>query len=525
MQKQQKAKAGMKPPIPKDNGKKQPGARRKKAFALIAALSLSLSGMCAVVSTMPHDGFVELAEAVPDAILEVRYYSTYNFVGDRIDGYDEPVVFITKAAATALRAASDEAMELGYRLKVYDGYRPQRAVAHFMRWAKDSDDTMMKPFFYPNLDKSVLFAQGYIAEKSGHSRGSTVDLTLFDMKTGKEVDMGGTFDWFGEESHPAYCGITEDQFANRMTLRRIMTSHGFMPVAEEWWHFTLEDEPYPDTYFDFPIKSEAQLEATPDKGDVPRLEALVLDVDGSKIYGQILVPPKRFGCKRPCAIICHGFAGFTRWDDVAHRLCEAGIVVIIPHHRGAWGSEGEYTVSGCIEDVKRLVAFAATEAQKYGIDSGKVYLIGHSMGGNSVVNAAACVPGVSGVALIAPCDIGYMAETMTREQMADFLVGEGMHALNRKSDEAIVDDVYTNAAQMRFSNAAPSLQDRKVFLATGDYDAVVPTAPLDEFWVALGGESPLHIRKRYSADHSLMGQRRQLAADLTDFIETYNGKE
>ncbi len=200
------------------------------------------------------EGFVSVAEILPDAILEIRYSSTYNFVGDRIDGYEEPCAILTTAAARALKEASDDAKRRGYRLKIYDAYRPQRAVSHFMRWAKDTADTRMKAYFYPNLDKSVLFAQGYIAEKSGHSRGSTVDLTLFDMKTGKEVDMGGTFDWFGRESHPDYKDITKEQFANRMLLREIMLAHGFKPIAEEWWHFTLANEPYPDTYFDFPVR-------------------------------------------------------------------------------------------------------------------------------------------------------------------------------------------------------------------------------------------------------------------------------
>ena len=227
---------------------------------LFAAL---LSVFCASCATRPgpggdrddgRDRFVLLAEAVPDAILEIRYYSTYNFVGDRVDGYERPVAYLTKEAAAALRAASDDCVARGYRLKIYDAYRPQRAVSHFMRWAKDVEDVRMKPYFYPNLDKSVLFDQGYIAEKSGHSRGSTVDLTLFDMKTEKEVDMGGTFDWFGEESHPDYKGVTEAQLANRMLLREIMLAHGFKPLAEEWWHFTLENEPYPDTYFDFPVR-------------------------------------------------------------------------------------------------------------------------------------------------------------------------------------------------------------------------------------------------------------------------------
>ena len=224
------------------------------AMSAFAAILLCSATGCVALPPARPDGFVPLAEAVPDAILEIRYYSTYNFVGDRIDGYEQPCAILTKEAAKALKAASDECVKRGYRLKIYDAYRPQRAVAHFVRWADDVGDTRMKPHFYPNLDKSVLFKQGYIAERSGHSRGSTVDLTLFDMKTGKEVDMGGTFDWFGKESHPSYRNITKEQFANRMLLRDIMTTHGFKPIDEEWWHFTLANEPYPDTYFDFPVK-------------------------------------------------------------------------------------------------------------------------------------------------------------------------------------------------------------------------------------------------------------------------------
>ena len=200
--------------------------------------------------------FVLLSEAIPDAILEIRYYSTYNFVGDRIDGYEEPLAFLTKEAAKALKEVSDELVNKGYRLKIYDAYRPQSAVDHFVRWSKDTSDTRMKEYFYPELDKSVLFEQGYIMEKSGHSRGSTVDLTIVDMKTGKEVDMGGTFDYFGELSHPSYTGITTEQYGNRMILREAMLGHGFQPLDEEWWHFTLKNEPYPDTYFDFPINSD-----------------------------------------------------------------------------------------------------------------------------------------------------------------------------------------------------------------------------------------------------------------------------
>ena len=217
--------------------------------------------------------FVTLTDVVPDAILEIRYFGTYNFVGTRIDGYEEPTALLTRQAADSLRAVSDDVKALGYRLKIYDAYRPQKAVDHFVRWAADIPDTCMKPYFYPDLDKSVLFDQEYICLKSGHTRGSTVDLTLFDMRTEKEVDMGGTFDWFGPESHPDFCGdpdaggftgdnskspvdrtITEEQFRNRLILRHAMLRHGFKPMTTEWWHFTLNNEPFPDTYFTFTVR-------------------------------------------------------------------------------------------------------------------------------------------------------------------------------------------------------------------------------------------------------------------------------
>ena len=210
--------------------------------------------------------FVTITDVVPDAILEIRYYGTYNFVGTRIDGYLQPTALLSRRAADSLRAVSDDVKAQGYRLKIYDAYRPQMAVDHFVRWAADLGDTAMRRYFYPNVDKSRLFELEYIMEKSGHTRGSTVDLTLFDMNTEKELDMGGTFDWFGSESHPDFCGnpetgeycendtITAQQFQNRMILRNAMLRHGFKPLDSEWWHFTLRDEPYPDTYFTFPVK-------------------------------------------------------------------------------------------------------------------------------------------------------------------------------------------------------------------------------------------------------------------------------
>ena len=199
--------------------------------------------------------FVLISQAVPDAILEVRYHATYNLVGERIDGYEEPMAILTKEAAAALKEVSDEVMAQGYRLKIYDAYRPQSAVDHFAAWAEDWEDTQMKPYFYPDVDKENLFEYGYIAHYSGHSRGSTVDLTLFDMETGKEVDMGGTFDFFGPVSHADHTdSLTQEQIQNRQLLRTAMLSHGFRGIDTEWWHFTLNDEPYPDTYFDFPVK-------------------------------------------------------------------------------------------------------------------------------------------------------------------------------------------------------------------------------------------------------------------------------
>lgn len=201
------------------------------------------------------EGFVLLADAVPDILQEIRYYSTYNFVGSRIDGYEQPCAILTAEAAQALRAVSDELLAEGYRLKVYDAYRPQSAVDHFVRWAEDREDTVMQPYFYPEEEKSQLFAHGYIAARSGHSRGSTVDLTLLDEASGKELDMGGTFDYFGAPSHTDHAGLTPEQQANRALLRDAMLRHGFRAIKTEWWHFTLQEEPFPDTYFDFPVRA------------------------------------------------------------------------------------------------------------------------------------------------------------------------------------------------------------------------------------------------------------------------------
>ena len=200
-------------------------------------------------------GFVVLADYIPQIVQEIRYHSTYNFVGERIDGYEEPCALLAKEAARALKAASSEFNALGYRLKIFDAYRPVCAVRHFTLWAIDEQDIRMKPYFYPDLQKQELFDKGYIAKKSSHSRGGAVDLTLLDMQSGKEVDMGSPFDLFSPKSHPDCADITDEQRNNRMTLQKIMAANGFLPLDCEWWHFTLKDEPYPDTYFEFPVSA------------------------------------------------------------------------------------------------------------------------------------------------------------------------------------------------------------------------------------------------------------------------------
>lgn len=201
-----------------------------------------------------NDGFVSVSALIPDVLLDVRYYSSFNFVGRRVDGYEQPVVLLTQEAAQALLPVNAQAMTMGYRLRLFDGYRPQRAVNHFVRWAQDPTLTETKAFFYPDVDKRDLFRLGYIAEKSGHSRGSTIDLTLMDMRTQENADMGGGFDFFGPRSHFDFEHLTTRQRENRQLLQQLMVQNGFRPYSEEWWHFTLANEPYPDTYFDFPVK-------------------------------------------------------------------------------------------------------------------------------------------------------------------------------------------------------------------------------------------------------------------------------
>jgi len=198
-------------------------------------------------------GFVYLTDLIPYALLEIRYYTSYNCVGAPIDGYLRPLAIITEPAAVQLEKAAREMYKKGLIIKVFDAYRPLAAVNHFVRWAADENDILTKEFFYPEICKSRIIPDGFIAERSSHSRGSTVDLTLTDMKTGRDLDMGTAFDFFGEASMHGSPLITQEQAGRRLILREAMENVGFTPYETEWWHYTLSGEPYPDTYFEFMV--------------------------------------------------------------------------------------------------------------------------------------------------------------------------------------------------------------------------------------------------------------------------------
>ena len=222
----------------------------KRPFLILLACTLLINYVFAQIP----DDFGDISEEISDIVLEVRYASNDNFMGRVVNGYSVPKVVLTKKALKALKNAQAEFIRLGYCIKVFDAYRPQRAVDDFMQWINVENDTLMKQKYYPQFDKKNLIPQGYIAEKSGHSRGSTLDLSLIYLdkeNKGQEVDMGGSWDFFGERSHYDYPEISLEQKENRALLQKIMIKHGFLPYAKEWWHFTLAEEPFPNKYFDF----------------------------------------------------------------------------------------------------------------------------------------------------------------------------------------------------------------------------------------------------------------------------------
>jgi zinc D-Ala-D-Ala dipeptidase len=225
----------------------------QNSFRTLAATSAICAGAIAQAGERPNS-FVDAATIVPGLVVEMRYAGNHNFVGEPIAGYERPVCLLTRAAAQALAMIQSDLDSRGLGLKVFDCYRPTRAVAHFARWARDVGDVRRKAEFYPEVNKRDLFALGYIASRSGHSRGSTVDLTLVHRADRVELDMGTGFDTFTPKSSPGSASVDAEARHNRATLAAAMEHRGFRPYSKEWWHFTLRGEPFPDQYFDFPVR-------------------------------------------------------------------------------------------------------------------------------------------------------------------------------------------------------------------------------------------------------------------------------
>ena len=225
-----------------------------RAAIIATLLTLAPAAFAQPRSEQRPDSYVDAATVAPALIVEARYAAAHNFVGAPIDGYDKPICYLTKPAAAALAQVVADLEPRGLTIKVFDCYRPERAVAHFVRWARNLHDVKMKAEFYPNVDKSTLFRDGYIAARSGHSRGSTADLTLARRSDGQALDMGTPFDFFSPRSWPTDKSISAEAQANRVVLAQVMRKRGFRPYDKEWWHFTLRHEPHPQSYFDFPVR-------------------------------------------------------------------------------------------------------------------------------------------------------------------------------------------------------------------------------------------------------------------------------
>ena len=232
--------------------------RRPRTVTVFLAIIFATTalGYCRAAASLP-EGFVYVEEIIPNIRVELRYLTSDNFIGRPVDGYIKSRCILTREAVDGLKRVQEELNRFGLGLKIYDAYRPQRAVSHFVRWAQDLDDARMKRVYYPDVEKAELFRKGYIAERSGHSRGSTVDVTIVSINESEgdgELDMGTKFDLFDPKSWPDNLSMSPDQRAHRLLLRTLMTKHGFQSYSKEWWHFTLEKEPYPDKYFDFPVE-------------------------------------------------------------------------------------------------------------------------------------------------------------------------------------------------------------------------------------------------------------------------------
>ena len=202
-------------------------------------------------------GFTYVRDVIPDIVLEMRYCTNRNFTGQPVTGYIKPKAILTVEAAESLKKVQDELRQYRFSVKIFDAYRPQQSVDCFIKWANSPENYKTKALYYPNEKKEYLFKKEYIAPKSSHTRGSTVDLTLVNIDENKnavDIDMGSIFDYFGKESWGTYTNITAQQRANRLLLKTIMEKYGFKSYPYEWWHYTLKNEPFPNTYFNFPIE-------------------------------------------------------------------------------------------------------------------------------------------------------------------------------------------------------------------------------------------------------------------------------
>ena len=226
----------------------------KKTFFLLIIMVTGCISSATI--TDPKEHFVSMDELNQDIVLDIRYFTENNFLGTKVRGYLAPKCYLTHEASKAILEVQKELETMGYGIKVFDCYRPQRAVDHFVQWAADLNDTKNKSAYYPNVNKKDLLREdlSYIASRSGHSRGSTLDLTLIDLETRKELDMGTPFDYFDVLSHTDNPEVSVQAQKNRQTLKRVMDKHGFQNYEREWWHYTLRNEPHPETYFDFPVE-------------------------------------------------------------------------------------------------------------------------------------------------------------------------------------------------------------------------------------------------------------------------------
>ncbi|MBQ7178595.1 MAG: alpha/beta fold hydrolase [Victivallales bacterium] len=252
-------------------------------------------------------------------------------------------------------------------------------------------------------------------------------------------------------------------------------------------------------------------------------DALVFKSSDAEIYGQILMPGQTFGAKRrPCVLMFHGFAGFGRFDDIGQALCRAGCVVLIPHHRGAWGSHGKYSISNSVKDAVNLVHYVKSPdfQAKYHVNPNAVFLLGHSMGGNTALNAAAEVSGVRGLVMLAPCDIGTMYQQMSKDEMRKFMIDNGLEVLKTDGFEAVYKDLAEHASEYAFPNAAQKLNKVNLFLVMGEWDTCISNELLKVFYDAARGNKtlPYCLSKNYKSRHGLMGARTQLSMDIADFI-------